>query len=111
MLLLTGIFPKLNSDPVRDTTCVYKCVKSLCLDVRPGLWGLVPSPPGTCPGTRHSAYGVSTARRRGSEGPHTPEGTGWLSVGLSGFGSLKPTVWVGERSCLPSRFKGGAAAL
>lgn len=52
MLLLTGILPKLKSDPVRDTMCVYKSIKSQRLDVTGmpvGPDGLGPAPPGPAP--------------------------------------------------------------
>lgn len=52
MLLLTGILPKLKSDPARDTTHIYKYIKSQCLDVPRTPVGpdAQPRSPGTYPG-------------------------------------------------------------
>lgn len=89
MLLLTGILPKLKSDPARDTAYIYKCIKSQCLDVTGspvgpdglGSASLEPAAaPGASVGSTASAGSapLSLGSHLGKEvmAPHTPQGDG-----------------------------------
>lgn len=127
MLLLTGILPKLKSDPARDTRHIYKCIKSPCLDVpcTPVGPDAQPAPLGPAPDQAPSTEGVKRLRihasgrpplKRPSTAPHMLQGAGVISQfhtqfkghspsGLIGFGSLKLIVWVVKLACLPANLR------
>lgn len=127
MLLLTGILPKLKSDPARDTVYIYKGIKrpvwmsQACLYSQMA-WTQPPGPTaglgqgrGKQPVWDHSHHHGShlgeeeTAPHLVGDREPSPNFTlnlkGRSPSGLIGFGSLKLIVWVVKLACLPSQFK------
>lgn len=127
MLLLTGILPKLKSDPARDTVYIYKGIKrpvwmsQACLYSQMA-WTQPPGPTaglgqgrGKQPVWDHSHHHGShlgeeeTAPHLVGDREPSPNFTlnlkGRSPSGLIGFSSLKLIVWVVKLACLPSQFK------